>query len=49
MRADPEPNEDTIFFDAHDTPTETYAHRVNVQTFVDFLELEGRMLGVLGP
>ena len=49
MGADPEPDEDTIFFDAHGTPPETYAHRVNVQTFMDFLELEGRMLGVLHP
>lgn len=49
MGADPEPDEDSIFFDAHGAPTETYAHGKNVQTFVDFLELEGGMLGVLHP
>lgn len=49
MRADPEPNEDSIIFHAQGTPTETYAYRVNIESFVEFLELEGRMLRVFRP
>lgn len=49
MRADPEPDKDSTFFDAQGTPTETYAYRINTESLVDFLELEGRMLGVLRP
>ena len=49
MRTDPKPDEGAGFFDAQCTPTETYAHRVDVETVVDFLELEGGMLGGLRP
>jgi hypothetical protein len=37
MRADPESDEDSIFFDAQGTPTETYAYRVNIESFMHFL------------